>query len=56
MLKAADLISISVLSDVDQKKYRILIKEANFNKLKVGEIKKNLHTVTGLSPEGICSI
>ena len=56
MYKPVDLISISIVSDVDNKKYRILIKEANFNKLKVGEIKKNLQNVTGLVPEGkICN-
>jgi hypothetical protein len=50
---SSDLLSISVLSEVDGKRYKILVKEANFSKLKVEDIKKNLQNITGLSPSGI---
>jgi hypothetical protein len=49
---SSDLLSISVLSELDGKRYKILVKEANFNKLKVEDIKKNLQNITGLSPAG----
>lgn len=47
-----ELLSISVQGVHDGRRYRVLVKEDNFSKLKVLDIKHALRPLTGLEPCG----